>query len=260
MRKHFEKISKGNCRGSNGGYSRQRCRLNTEEIEETSSKESMGLWAKKNWSDRGAAINYRPIMRFLESAVGRPWDEVYAEICSSLLAKNYVTNELKNYIKDSVEINTFLNEDGKVYYNAKHGYGHYIDLKTKLNAVRPIEDSFNSVYVCPETKILKRIPKKKYRIKTVKEKTLHNINETQVCIKIQGIWYLVELEKSPEPVFKKYSGAKGYWYETPVHDVVLHGYSTKSERARLYGKSGYYGVSKKQLSHRELKKYKLFND
>src|SRR5271165_5191662 len=48
--------------------------------------------------------NLRPLRRYLERQVGRPWDKVYAEIARRLRADNTVQQHVRHHLADFVAV------------------------------------------------------------------------------------------------------------------------------------------------------------
>jgi hypothetical protein len=48
--------------------------------------------------------NLRPLRRYLERQVGRPWDKVYAEIAANLRVDNAVQQHVRDHLRDFVAV------------------------------------------------------------------------------------------------------------------------------------------------------------
>jgi hypothetical protein len=55
-----------------------------------------------------------PLRRFLEKNVGRPWNDVYSEMCTSLDKRKATGKHIFDHAMDMVETNCFLGANGKI--------------------------------------------------------------------------------------------------------------------------------------------------
>jgi hypothetical protein len=90
--------------------------------------------------------NLAPLRRFLESSVGKKWDNVYSEICSGLKLTSAVQKHVRDHVFDFVTLNVQV-KDGKIFALRRYGSG-FSELSDK------------AMYVDPKTGIL-RVYKKK---------------------------------------------------------------------------------------------------
>ena len=67
--------------------------------------------------------NLQPLRRFLDSRIGKPWDEVYSEIMQNLNLNNAVQYHVYQHLTRDrmVEANTYLSKTGKVMANTPYG-------------------------------------------------------------------------------------------------------------------------------------------
>lgn len=221
-----------------GGPSKGRLKA-TKDPEDLPAKESM----KSQHRDRRSLNeNLSPLMRFLDSRVGRPWDDVYSEACKVIKPNSTVKNHVKVHLLQMVEQHTFLGDDGKAYYVPEF----YLGRDSKFGAVclEETRSRMNQFYVCPVTRNLlksKRIPELDWNKREVEKqaKVLRVITDTTEIRKIEGIWYhitvLPEWPKQKGPVLLK--DALG---------------NTTREGSRFV-------KTKRQLSSKELKKFGIKN-
>ncbi|MGZ4843036.1 MAG: hypothetical protein ACXV5J_14895, partial [Candidatus Angelobacter sp.] len=57
-----------------------------------------------------------PLRRFLEKNVGRPWNDVYSEMCASLDKRKATGKHIFDHATDMVETHCFMGTNGKVRY------------------------------------------------------------------------------------------------------------------------------------------------
>ncbi len=62
--------------------------------------------------------NLNPLYRFLLSRVGRPWDDVYSEICEHLDTGSTVKQHVRDHIDDFIYVITYVSYDGEIW--ARH--------------------------------------------------------------------------------------------------------------------------------------------
>jgi hypothetical protein len=92
-----------------------------------------------------------PLRRYLLSNVGRPWDLVYSEICEGTRQGFPVREHFLVHVFQFVEKSVIL-VDGVPCYGEGYSYG------------TPIRgDHWRSLYVCPRSGLLKRVPERRRR-------------------------------------------------------------------------------------------------
>lgn len=170
-----------------------------------------------------------PLKRFLEKNVGRPWNDVYSEMCACLDKRKATGQHIFDHAMDMVETNCFLGANGKVCH-------------LRWGEQREVDD----LYVHPRTGVLCRAvrPSKrelKRRKLLAEEVTWLNIDDDTGYRKHEGIWYRVQYER----IFA------GWFRRNPpmmVRDIFL--------KKDVPLERGWYlvAVTKKQCSRDELKR------
>ena len=128
--------------------------------------------------------NLKPLRRFLERQVGRPWDKDYAEIAAGLRVDNTVQQHVRDHLKDFVEIRPRRG----IRPWSRWGDGLW----------------YQPLYVDPRDGILKRTDRlpeaRKRREARKREKPPERIELSTLreLRRIGGIWYDVTLEFLPE--------------------------------------------------------------
>jgi hypothetical protein len=88
-------------------------------------------YAEKEFTD---VLN--PLVRFLASNVGRPWDKVYSELCAGLDKRKTTGLHIFQHLKHMVEINCYFGEDGRIYacdWGQEHEVrGFYVHPRSRL--------------------------------------------------------------------------------------------------------------------------------
>lgn len=236
MKKQFSKILVerprlgGKATSEPKGYNRDLDRIYKDE--DWIEKESMRKKWKKDWSGKELNENLAPLYRFLQSRVGLLWDDVYSEISKNIKLDNPIQKHIIDHLKHMVYQNVVL-ENG-IPYSLQYG-------KHKI---------YNgNFWVHPETGILNYIEKRKYVYNVNKTKII-NIDENHQAHIVNNIWYSVEV--------KSFDRDK----DIPLRDILLGTFyifnsSLFYKLENKYGASNIYGVSKKQLNKKEIKKLGL---
>lgn len=166
-----------------------------------------------------------PLRRLLRSKVGKPWNDVYSELCQRLntnsVTGQHVISHLWDFVERYVEI-----IDGVPYHKthrSRFAIGHWRD----------------EFYIHPETGILclaqtapKKPRKKRKRNDLVVKDSYHQYRL------LNNVWYLVTLQEIPP-------------MEKPT-DIILQVFIDSYTAWREYGKA-VYAVSKRQCNKKEIK-------
>lgn len=170
-----------------------------------------------------------PLRRYLRSNVGRSWDKVYSEMKQHLDSRKTTGQHIFDHVKWEVAQDCYIGKDGKVYQQSRSWRQH------------PVE----GLYVHPRTKLLcwkqpQRRRQERLAREAQKEITRIPINGYRSYIKLNGIWYIAELEET-DPRKKP-----------RVEDVMKELYKE--------GHCEWWILRKKQCSRKELKLAGLTND
>jgi hypothetical protein len=247
-------------------------------LEELPSHEGMGRPYVLSGDCKSFNENLKPLRRYLERQVGRPWNKVYSEISRHLRADNTVQQHVRDHLRDFVAVKP-RRRSGALYRTA--------DGKDRLwyqpLYVDPRDGLLKRTDRLPEAKALRRArrraPEPASRIALATDRELR-------CI--AGIWYAVTLAPLPPPEYRavheiRKAPLKGYSPRSPVvelemtvrrlvtpaeRDVITGaavpaGPEIDDERSRADYKRAYpdrrYSVSKRALSRGELKRHGLRN-
>lgn len=211
-----------------------------------------------NWSGKESnATNLSPFRRFIESRVGKPWDDVYSEICEHFKTASAVQSRMRMYIGWFVETNISFGKHGGLYDG-----GHKFDPN----------DTYMPMWVDPTDGILKQCGRKKqlsYRdkMKAEEELTTFTLDDGSTARKKDGVWYQCVIEPVPPVVKKIITYHDGSSHETEVggsaYDVIkdkMVYLRDSSRRWHTQMTATHYVKSKRQLNHKELKQNGLMND
>ncbi|NLB56757.1 MAG: hypothetical protein GX811_13530 [Lentisphaerae bacterium] len=91
------------------------------------------------WHDGGyVGTDFAVLRRFLMSRKGKPWNDVYSEICAEANSRSFPGHHLREWLEYAVEQNCFVDEEGQV--RDQHG--------------RQIGGCRGELYVHPQTGLL----------------------------------------------------------------------------------------------------------
>lgn len=200
--------------------------------------------------------NLSPLRKYLESKVGQHWDKVYSELRANVSMDNtvqaHIMQHLWGYVNRDVHV-----LDGRVF--------------EKTHTFR-YELRDGSLYVCPKTKILKKVKQRKAAPK-VEVPTFVRIDASHVACLREGIWYKVTLAKLPTEFVERVDPYTQKLIREHVavtdaftgHSASLHSPSqlyfnwsrTSEDRRKLYGNASVYATEYKQMNSREIQKLGL---
>lgn len=213
-----------------GGFKTPKGTRRNRDFDDLPSRESMGKDWKLALQDKEFAYVLRPIIRFLRSRVGTPWDEVYSDVRFHISQRSYLDIRLLEHLKRRVEQNVRI-VDGIVYDsigNEVFGYSGYDEFYVDEKGILRLAPTYD----CHRRKFYRRVP---------------NCPD-YVCI--DEIWYEVTYNNFPE------YGSKTYEHQWPQYDVVCKGNVFRQEAINYYGKA-VYAASKRQLNKTEIRKLRL---
>lgn len=198
---------------------------------ETPKMESMGRSRRYGWDHKESRWSYSILYKYLHSQVGRPWDDIYRNICQRLDVRSAPQREILHSLENwVVRLHTYI-QDGKLYESSGI----------------PLNSSYRKweFYVHPETKVLCLLPEKKF-VRNNKQRYVKGKNENHIYKQIKGIWYEVFLKSLPPLRWNEYS---------PFFKDVIYGYNTsRISLCEEYGSYNKYAYSKRQLNSKEIKR------
>lgn len=194
-------------------------------------------------SRKGLTDLLGPLRRWLQSQVGRQWNDVYSEACAVIKPDSVIRAHVKTHLLEFVERNTFMH-DGEVCV---------LDTSYLGGGVKPLAEirwRGSLFFVHPKTGLLQTIPqvsKRAWRARKPQPPvTVHWIRKNVALQQIRGLWFECHFEVVPVDVrFKAYDHA--------LERVVSRGELQK------HGSEYLLCTRKRQLSKRELRELGLRN-
>lgn len=191
------------------------------------------------WLGKELNENLNPLRRFLNKQIGRPWNDVYSEICDGLDTGSTVKQHVRQHISDFVSTKTFYNDNGDLRCATRWGIKHYL---------------YNDLYVDPDGILRGRdTPKvnnyKVYRKTRAAEKDRieREVDNLHSYVKFNDLWFFVTYEPLLPGWSKTTSLGKLDALGRAYDDVYRYRLVTDRKVA----------ISKRSASHREIMKYKL---
>jgi hypothetical protein len=234
-------------RGGNGS----RVRALPRDLEDSPSHEGMRL---RHTDHKNLNENLRPLERYLQRQVGRPWNKVFSEICASIDRRNTVQQHIHQHIDNFVDVQV-VEVDGVLHTNHRWG------------GLCRLEDAWTPLYVDPVSGLLRENKarakaawlRREERQRTAQAAAEHrrDLPNLRQLHRVEGIWYEVSLATI------RSTGS----FDLLLHKLVVpHGSITHPKNAamiggdaRLYGRANVYAHSKRQLNARELRAHGVEN-
>ena len=184
-----------------------------------------------------------PLRRWLQSQVGRPWNDVYSEACAVIKPDSVIRAHVKTHLLEFVERNTFMHE-GKVCVLDGRWTGEPILLERR----RWRSDLF---FVHPDTGLLQVSPQESRRARLARRprppETFRWIGKGVALKQIRGLWYECRFQR-----VSKHS----VW---GIYDYALEKRVEPDDIPRNERGHSALGTGKRQLSRVELRSLGLRN-
>lgn len=222
---------------------------------------------KSNWWDSSSIGVSGLVDNILRSRAGKPWDEVYSELCERIAAGTFARYMLERA----------LGHELAGYTSAVRVCPDTHDIQTTYCGQR--WHAVTGSYIHPETRILCYAGRRRGRMLPRHLPTMPGIEEYRVeggvvYMRRKGLWYEGHMTALPLPVGSTLGdtasyppdmliGMRPYCYQgegmapPPRWDIEQR----KANFASIYGKTpkAYCTGVRKQLSHDELRRLGLFN-
>jgi hypothetical protein len=187
--------------------------------------------------------NLAPLVRYLGSQLGRPWDKVYSEICERLRPTSTVQQHVRDHLEDYVVIHTWM-EGGEVH-------GHY---PGHLPVVLSRPGAWRVFYVDPrdgELREQEHAPWPRYRADEPDPEVRWDGAWRQLR-RIDGVWYAFRLAPIPDGANDRFC-LRDRFLGRMLEDLLRNA-ETNDALLRAYGRPGVFAAEKRQLGKRELRK------
>jgi hypothetical protein len=197
------------------------------ELDEAPLRESMSRHRK---GTKGLNENLAPLQRFLHSRVGRPWNDVHAEMMAHLSLGSPVQKHVLDHVAQMVARHVRV-VDGELFAATTIG-------------PRLLDGWRDALYVCPTTGRLALAPIRR-RVTPRPERARHGLGDGCEARRIDGIWYGLELAWLPPPAARL--GLRDRLLHCPLSVPDI-----ESRLARAIDRRDCYVAGKWQLSKREI--------
>jgi hypothetical protein len=224
----------------------------------------MRFGMRAGYDSRGLNENLAPLRRYLLAQLGRPWNNVFSEICAGIDGCSTVQQHVHQHIHEFIAVDVEVRDGRLIDVGNRGGY---------LGRGRSISQE---LYVDPRTGLIclnrhYRFSRRDATRDLLRETAevaagRRTVDERTLFLRVEGIWYLVELGVLPkERVVQSVvdSTRRRRVFAEPRYDVVLRRAVSRSVQADLkqckllYGSTDFYAQSKRQLSSREIKEHQL---
>jgi hypothetical protein len=183
-----------------------------------------------------------PLRRYLDDQVGRPWDDVFSEICTHINRNSAVQDHVRDHVERYVLRHVILVDGVPCSGDPRWGHG------------RPLQEMRRWIpwYVCPRTGLLLRTPVRPSGQRhgaSRKQPRSIRVNEELQCHFRNGFWHLVTLRPMPTDQRERCQEVDALLGRT-VADIG-------AEEARgLYG-ARVYAISAHRLTRRGQRQYPI---
>lgn len=279
MRQDMKKVlTESPRRGSGDGYREYRRKENSGDLEDLPTHQGMRVPYVKNWGDHKEFSDHLgPLIRYLWGSIGRPWNDVWSEVCACVPSGNTVDDHLKDHVVREVEIYNYVGDDGEVYckptsrnrFGSRYGgptkpRGLYVDPRDGLLKAGSNDESnsrrkrfrqsrmvsVDGVWYDKQGDVL--VP-----TKWATQKETIKLLDGQKAIKMDGIWYLFDygwLEATKKVNYIEDGEMKTKFFPNYGFDEYNRCQVSGMTSGRLYHKN------KRQMNSRDLKRHGLQND
>lgn len=184
--------------------------------------------------------NLAPLERYLRSQLGRPWDEVYSEICGRLRPTSAVQQHVRDHLQDYVAVRTRL--------EGRRVLGH-----TRWSALAVLNrpgHGFPHFYVGPLTGLLRERPRKRWRrCREQLDPDVRWDGPWRQLRRIGGVWYAFHLAPLPDAAGEQ-AQLRDRFLGRPLPELA----GMADALVAAYGRPGVFAAEKRQLSKRELRR------
>lgn len=194
--------------------------------------------------------NLRPLARYLERQISRPWDKVYSEVRAVIDSRNAVQRHILEHLGQYVAVHTGVVD------------GHLIDLGKQIPGLKRV---WQPLYVDPRTGLLRRNPDERSWRRICREQqqtkdreraaVWREISASSQLHSVDGCWFEVDIAPLPPPPEARWDVLRRLTVN--ARTAAVHRREDDQSTIEVYGRPGVYAVSKRQLSAGEIRKQGL---
>ena len=194
--------------------------------------------------------NLRPLARYLERQIGRPWDKVYSEMRAVIDGRNPIQRHILEHLSQYVAVHTRVVDD------------QLIDLGRQFLGLRRV---WQPLYVDPRTGLLRGNPDELSWRRTYRERQLakdraraqvwREVSAFRQLHRVDGCWFEVDIALLPPPPEARWDVLRRRTVN--LRTSVMHRRMDGQSTIDVYGRAGVYALSKRQLGAREIRAYGL---
>ena len=178
--------------------------------------------------------NLAPLRRFFRSRLGRPWNEVHAEISQHLSLRSAVQKHVLDHVRQMVELHAVV-IDGRAYHPTTY----------RRHRLLVTPGRWGGFYVCPETgRLCEAPPDRPQWPDTAPDRV--TLDEVHEAWRIEGLWYRVRFA----PVPQARAGLRDMVLCRRIDETGVVGPGGALEQK--YGWRYHYAAEKRQMSHDEI--------
>ncbi len=202
-----------------------------------------GIRARWQGRTRPADQHVAPLRRYLDRQVGKPWDEVFSEVCARSDRRSQARNRVRSLLADHVATHVILIDGVPCDGEGGWTYGK------PLHRLR-----YRPWYVCPLTGLLHRVKRasrrRRWGPKPERPPERIPVGTSRECRWIDGGWHLVTLKPLPYAHHRGCCGDRDVLLNRPVAEI------TPQQACRHYG-AAVYAAAGRRLARRELRQFPI---
>jgi hypothetical protein len=186
-----------------------------------------------------------PLRRYLHKQVGRPWNDIFHDICKHIRLDSAVQKHVRDHLAEFVQTRVIMK--GSTPCHGDYSFGNRIG--------QPILGTGNAglsrglgLYVCPRTGLLKQAPTQAKPAPTPSPPRHLPIDVSHGYYQADGIWYKVDFI----PMAQAAVSIREVNFKIPTTEL------TPAQATKEYGRS-VLAIRRHQLSTRELRRLRIQN-
>lgn len=218
-------------------------------------RESMKQRYKMHWHEKEFGEHLNPLYGQIRKAVGRKWDDFYSELSKVFDTRSVINRHILLHLYDHIDVDgVFVGDDGELYSRNKYNQQAY-----------QIGEDTSQYYVDPRDGIIKINRKyKHYRTQrrqrdaeyvTEQQKVRRVVDDTTELHNLNGVWFEIKFRVFKPQINVVWKNMTGPGYRYAYNEYVYPYLYDVLKKETV--SSNKVAVSKRTLSHKELKKHGL---